>query len=205
MKMFRSIKYKVLTILWKQWGSRLCYIMNILIAIRVAGTAVCCDCIHCLNESCLSQVWFLVCLIWGTHALWTHFSRAWQRALPSSDGLKTLQVQAVSIQREQRERLSCPDLWCSYLKVLSHSLQRTQMHKMLMHTKRALSPFSFLYKALSSHDPGEDNVLDAGSLLEALRLYRWHISSFEEQVGCSQRKCSCIFYRNSSPKNGGIH
>ncbi|KAK9974658.1 hypothetical protein ABG768_022736 [Culter alburnus] len=38
-----------------------------------------------------------------------------------------------------------------------------------------------LLKALSSHDPGEDDVLDAGGLLEALRLYRWHISSFEEQ------------------------
>uniref|UniRef100_A0A8C2GHR3 Ubiquitin carboxyl-terminal hydrolase n=1 Tax=Cyprinus carpio TaxID=7962 RepID=A0A8C2GHR3_CYPCA len=38
-----------------------------------------------------------------------------------------------------------------------------------------------LLKALSSHDPREDDVLDAGGLLEALRLYRWHISSFEEQ------------------------
>ncbi|XP_030647376.1 ubiquitin carboxyl-terminal hydrolase 30 isoform X2 [Chanos chanos] len=38
-----------------------------------------------------------------------------------------------------------------------------------------------LLKALSNHDPVEDDVLDAGCLLEALRLYRWHISSFEEQ------------------------
>ncbi|KAB5528317.1 hypothetical protein PHYPO_G00138870 [Pangasianodon hypophthalmus] len=38
-----------------------------------------------------------------------------------------------------------------------------------------------LLTALSSPDPGEDDVLDAGCLLEALRLYRWHISSFEEQ------------------------
>ncbi|XP_057206995.1 ubiquitin carboxyl-terminal hydrolase 30 isoform X1 [Triplophysa rosa] len=38
-----------------------------------------------------------------------------------------------------------------------------------------------LLKALSSHDQGEDDVLDASCLLEALRLYRWHISSFEEQ------------------------
>uniref|UniRef100_A0A8C1F8V2 Ubiquitin carboxyl-terminal hydrolase n=1 Tax=Cyprinus carpio carpio TaxID=630221 RepID=A0A8C1F8V2_CYPCA len=38
-----------------------------------------------------------------------------------------------------------------------------------------------LLKALSNHDPREDDVLDAGGLLEALRLYRWHISSFEEQ------------------------
>ena len=37
--------------------------------------------------------------------------------------------------------------------------------------------------ALSSDDPGEDDVLDAGCLLDVLRLYRWHISSFEEQVG----------------------
>uniref|UniRef100_A0A672T822 Ubiquitin carboxyl-terminal hydrolase n=1 Tax=Sinocyclocheilus grahami TaxID=75366 RepID=A0A672T822_SINGR len=38
-----------------------------------------------------------------------------------------------------------------------------------------------LLKALSGHVLGEDDVLDAGGLLEALRLYRWHISSFEEQ------------------------
>lgn len=40
--------------------------------------------------------------------------------------------------------------------------------------------------ALSSDRPGEEDVLDAGCLLEVLRLYRWHISSFEEQVG---QKC----------------
>ncbi|KAI4876682.1 hypothetical protein NFI96_012359 [Prochilodus magdalenae] len=38
-----------------------------------------------------------------------------------------------------------------------------------------------LLQALSSHEPVEDDVLDAGCLLEALRLHRWHISSFEEQ------------------------
>ncbi|XP_029915937.1 ubiquitin carboxyl-terminal hydrolase 30 isoform X2 [Myripristis murdjan] len=38
-----------------------------------------------------------------------------------------------------------------------------------------------LLKALSSDDPGEEDVLDAGCLLDVLRLYRWHISSFEEQ------------------------
>lgn len=37
-------------------------------------------------------------------------------------------------------------------------------------------------KALSSEEPGEEDVLDAGCLLDVLRLYRWHISSFEEQV-----------------------
>lgn len=78
------------------------------------------------------------------------------------------------------------------------------MRKMLIHTERVISPSSFFYKALSSHDPGEDDVLDAGGLLEALRLYRWHISSFEEQVGCSQRQRSSIFYRNIFLKNGGI-
>ena len=36
--------------------------------------------------------------------------------------------------------------------------------------------------ALSSDEPGEEDVLDAGLLLDVLRLYRWHISSFEEQV-----------------------
>uniref|UniRef100_A0A3Q0S9L1 Ubiquitin carboxyl-terminal hydrolase n=1 Tax=Amphilophus citrinellus TaxID=61819 RepID=A0A3Q0S9L1_AMPCI len=38
-----------------------------------------------------------------------------------------------------------------------------------------------LLQALSSDEPGEENVLDAGCLLDVLRLYRWHISSFEEQ------------------------
>ncbi|XP_076006999.1 ubiquitin carboxyl-terminal hydrolase 30 [Genypterus blacodes] len=38
-----------------------------------------------------------------------------------------------------------------------------------------------LLKALSGDEPGEEDVLDAGCLLDVLRLYRWHISSFEEQ------------------------
>lgn len=38
-----------------------------------------------------------------------------------------------------------------------------------------------LLKALSSDEPGDEDVLDAGGLLDVLRLYRWHISSFEEQ------------------------
>ncbi|KAM9823125.1 ubiquitin carboxyl-terminal hydrolase 30 isoform 1-T1 [Syngnathus typhle] len=38
-----------------------------------------------------------------------------------------------------------------------------------------------LLKALSNNEPGDEDVLDAGSLLDVLRLYRWHISSFEEQ------------------------
>ncbi|TSR04287.1 Ubiquitin carboxyl-terminal hydrolase 30 [Bagarius yarrelli] len=53
----------------------------------------------------------------------------------------------------------------------SASLQDTRVSKTLLE----------LLTALSSLDPGLDDVLDAGSLLEALRLYRWHISSFEEQ------------------------
>ncbi len=56
---------------------------------------------------------------------------------------------------------------------------------MWMHTNRVTAPSSLLYTVLSSHDAGEDAVLDAGGLLEALRLYRWHISSSEEQVLCS--------------------
>ncbi|KAM9743808.1 ubiquitin carboxyl-terminal hydrolase 30 isoform 3-T3 [Menidia menidia] len=38
-----------------------------------------------------------------------------------------------------------------------------------------------LLRALSSDGPVEEDVLDAGCLLDVLRLYRWHISSFEEQ------------------------
>uniref|UniRef100_A0A3B4B3L6 Ubiquitin carboxyl-terminal hydrolase 30 n=1 Tax=Periophthalmus magnuspinnatus TaxID=409849 RepID=A0A3B4B3L6_9GOBI len=39
-----------------------------------------------------------------------------------------------------------------------------------------------LLKALSSDEPSEEDILDAGCVLDVLRLYRWHISSFEEQV-----------------------
>ncbi|KAK6313231.1 hypothetical protein J4Q44_G00165780 [Coregonus suidteri] len=38
-----------------------------------------------------------------------------------------------------------------------------------------------LLKALSNDDSGQEDVLDAGCLVEVLRLYRWHITSFEEQ------------------------
>ncbi|KAJ8005668.1 hypothetical protein DPEC_G00120320 [Dallia pectoralis] len=38
-----------------------------------------------------------------------------------------------------------------------------------------------LLKALSNEGPDEEHILDAGCLLEVLRLYRWNISSFEEQ------------------------
>ncbi|NXI34831.1 UBP30 hydrolase, partial [Galbula dea] len=38
-----------------------------------------------------------------------------------------------------------------------------------------------LLRALSCQEVPEDDVLDASCLLEVLRVYRWHISSFEEQ------------------------
>ncbi|XP_020791152.1 ubiquitin carboxyl-terminal hydrolase 30 isoform X1 [Boleophthalmus pectinirostris] len=38
-----------------------------------------------------------------------------------------------------------------------------------------------LLKALSGDEPSEEDILDAGCVLDVLRLYRWHISSFEEQ------------------------
>ncbi|XP_043924457.1 ubiquitin carboxyl-terminal hydrolase 30 isoform X2 [Protopterus annectens] len=38
-----------------------------------------------------------------------------------------------------------------------------------------------LLEALCNQEEGEDDVLDAGYLLEVLRSYRWQISSFEEQ------------------------
>ncbi|XP_062999744.1 ubiquitin carboxyl-terminal hydrolase 30 isoform X2 [Elgaria multicarinata webbii] len=38
-----------------------------------------------------------------------------------------------------------------------------------------------LLKALSSQEATEDDLLDASCLLEVLRVYRWQISSFEEQ------------------------
>lgn len=38
------------------------------------------------------------------------------------------------------------------------------------------------FSALSSYSPAEEDVLDAGCLLDVLRLQRWHISLFEEQV-----------------------
>lgn len=43
--------------------------------------------------------------------------------------------------------------------------------------------------ALSSNESGNEDVLDAGCLLDVLRLYRWRISSFEEQVGL---RCSLV-------------
>nr|KAF6468590.1 ubiquitin specific peptidase 30 [Rousettus aegyptiacus] len=39
-----------------------------------------------------------------------------------------------------------------------------------------------LLKALSCQEVTDDEVLDASCLLDVLRMYRWQISSFEEQV-----------------------
>lgn len=38
--------------------------------------------------------------------------------------------------------------------------------------------------ALSSDEPVEEHAVDAECLLDVLRLYRWQISSSEEQVSC---------------------
>lgn len=38
-----------------------------------------------------------------------------------------------------------------------------------------------LLRALSCQEVTEDDVLDASCLLEVLRIYRWQISTFEEQ------------------------
>lgn len=45
--------------------------------------------------------------------------------------------------------------------------------------------------ALSCQEVPEDDVLDASCLLEVLRIYRWQISSFEEQV-ITEFKLDCL-------------
>ncbi|XP_066510732.1 ubiquitin carboxyl-terminal hydrolase 30-like isoform X2 [Hoplias malabaricus] len=73
---------------------------------------------------------------------------------------------------------ACPSFirWLEdFTKKSSISLTSTEMDTLLSRTVLQL------LKALSSQEPTEDDVLDAGCLLEALRLHRWHISSFEEQ------------------------
>lgn len=45
-----------------------------------------------------------------------------------------------------------------------------------------LTFFNAMSPALSCQEVTEDDVLDASCLLEVLRMYRWQISSFEEQV-----------------------
>ncbi|MBN3316684.1 UBP30 hydrolase, partial [Atractosteus spatula] len=56
-------------------------------------------------------------------------------------------------------------------------LDQNQQERELQLSKTLLH----LLKALSSHEATEDDVLDAGCLLDVLRSYRWQISSFEEQ------------------------
>ncbi|XP_017564780.1 ubiquitin carboxyl-terminal hydrolase 30 isoform X1 [Pygocentrus nattereri] len=72
---------------------------------------------------------------------------------------------------------ACPSFirWLEDFSQSSVSLARPETDTRLSRTLLQL------LKALSSHEPVEDDVLDAGCLLEALRLHRWHISSFEEQ------------------------
>lgn len=70
---------------------------------------------------------------------------------------------------------ACPSfiIWLEMFaqSALSRTSRETQLSTTLLE----------LLKALSSDEPREEDVLDAGCLLDILRLYRWHISSFEEQ------------------------
>ncbi|CAL8254573.1 unnamed protein product [Boreogadus saida] len=70
---------------------------------------------------------------------------------------------------------ACP----SFIRWLESFSQRTEGQS--SQDKQLSSMLLNLLKALSSDEPGEENVLDAGCLLDVLRLYRWHINSFEEQ------------------------
>jgi len=47
--------------------------------------------------------------------------------------------------------------------------------------------------ALSCQEVTEEDVLDASCLLEVLRMYRWQISSFEEQV-ITEFKSDCLMH-----------
>ncbi|KAM6119960.1 ubiquitin carboxyl-terminal hydrolase 30 isoform 2-T2 [Phoenicopterus ruber ruber] len=50
-----------------------------------------------------------------------------------------------------------------------------------------------LLRALSCQEVTEDDVLDASCLLEVLRMYRWQISSFEEQSQSKQQRFQFCF------------
>lgn len=50
---------------------------------------------------------------------------------------------------------------------------------MLVHL---ITVLPFLIPALSCQEVTDEEVLDASCLLDVLRMYRWQISSFEEQV-----------------------
>ncbi|XP_063310751.1 ubiquitin carboxyl-terminal hydrolase 30 isoform X1 [Pelobates fuscus] len=72
---------------------------------------------------------------------------------------------------------ACP----SFIKWLEEftSKYRTEMGR-IEHRYLSVTLLQLL-KALSSQESADDDTLDASSLLEVLRMYRWQISSFEEQ------------------------
>ncbi|XP_011614036.2 ubiquitin carboxyl-terminal hydrolase 30 isoform X2 [Takifugu rubripes] len=70
---------------------------------------------------------------------------------------------------------ACPSFICWLEKVLDSPMNKTCKENQLSATLLQL------LKALSNAEPGEEDLLDAGCLLDILRLYRWHISSSEEQ------------------------
>ncbi|NXG77426.1 UBP30 hydrolase, partial [Baryphthengus martii] len=73
---------------------------------------------------------------------------------------------------------SCP----SFIKWLEEFTAQYQTGQKQPAEHRYLSvTLLHLLRALSSQEVTEDDVLDASCLLEVLRLYRWQISSFEEQ------------------------
>ncbi|XP_067083722.1 ubiquitin carboxyl-terminal hydrolase 30 isoform X1 [Osmerus mordax] len=73
---------------------------------------------------------------------------------------------------------ACP----SFIKWLEKSTHRTGGSEGEPEKDHELSSTLLeLLTALSSDGPAEEDLLDAGCLLDVLRLYRWHIASFEEQ------------------------
>lgn len=65
----------------------------------------------------------------------------------------------------------------------------------------------FLFPALSCQEVTDDEVLDASCLLDVLRMYRWQISSFEEQVNTTLKTglLRDSFPLVSSPSGEGLH
>ncbi|NXY82415.1 UBP30 hydrolase, partial [Alcedo cyanopectus] len=57
---------------------------------------------------------------------------------------------------------------------------RTEQHQPAQHQHLSVTLLHLL-RALSCQEVPEDDILDASCLLEVLRMYRWQISSFEEQ------------------------
>ncbi|XP_061458437.1 ubiquitin carboxyl-terminal hydrolase 30 isoform X2 [Rhineura floridana] len=74
---------------------------------------------------------------------------------------------------------ACP----SFIKWLEGFTVQHQASQSEMSGKRQYLSLTLLrlLKALSCQEATEDNLLDASCLLEVLRMYRWQISSFEEQ------------------------